>query len=564
MSYRQFVLGSVAALALFLPSVSHAQNTQAPKWQGHVEAEGKWGNKRSIGEGGLFIPVWQNEDTLLFTDLRTRFDNNSSNEGNFGLGLRKQINNDWIIGGYGFYDSRKTPSGNHFDQATLGAEAMSENMEFRINGYLPEATKKAAGSVSYTASVSGSNLQISTYSAPKERALPGVDVEVGRKFDIPGDWTFWAYAGGYHFDAPNYDNVTGPRGRIEVSYDDVPYFGTGSRFTLGVEAQYDSVRDTQEFAIARLRIPFSSFSNNKKSTPKLDALDKRMTSRIYRDVDIVSGEQAAQLESTETATATLASGTKVSSFTTIDATDNISADITAAGANKLIILDGSAGTINTATRVLPPAGQTIVGGGTTITVTGSTNGQSAPLTLPGTAATVNGTADTMVFLATNDDTVLQNFTISGSGTGININTSDGVQLKDLTIQNTTNDSIAVVGGDNVTISGVNMISPNGGGEEGIQFYNSNSTSVSITNSTVEDANIGFIFVNGGFVYSNVSFSNVSVNNVVNALEVQGGVPSATLNNPSGAITATNVSGTDCLNNGTINGSTLTINGVTCN
>ena len=125
--------------ALCVP-IAHAQD--APKWGAHVEAEGKYGTERSLGEVGLFAPLWQDDDTLVFADIRGRIDSRDSSEGNFGLGLRHQVNNDWALGGYAFYDRRKTDFGNKFNQATIGVEALSENLEFRINGYIPESTEK--------------------------------------------------------------------------------------------------------------------------------------------------------------------------------------------------------------------------------------------------------------------------------------------------------------------------------------------------------------------------------------------------------------------------------------
>lgn len=86
----------------------------------------------------------------------------------------------------------------------------------------------------------------------------GLDIEAGYGFNLPDGWQFWGYASGFHFDSDGYDNVTGPRGRIEVSYDNVPYLGTGSRFTLGFEGQTDNIRGGQSFGIARLRIPLNA------------------------------------------------------------------------------------------------------------------------------------------------------------------------------------------------------------------------------------------------------------------------------------------------------------------
>ena len=70
---------------------------------------------------------------------------------------------------------------------------------------------------------------------------------------LPGNWELWAYGGGFHFDADGYDNVTGPRGRVELSYNNVPYLGDGSKFTVGLESQTDNVRGGQSWGSVRPR-----------------------------------------------------------------------------------------------------------------------------------------------------------------------------------------------------------------------------------------------------------------------------------------------------------------------
>lgn len=557
-------LSYLAFASLLILNASPALAGEPPKWGSHVEAEGKWGTDRSLGEVGLFMPLWQDENSLVFTDLRGRFDDQGSSEGNFGLGIRHKVSEQWALGGYGFYDRRKTPNDNTFSQATIGVEALAENLEFRVNGYIPESTEKDIIGPTSVASISGANFQIQNFSNPKERGLPGFDIEAGYGFNLPDGWKFWAYAGGFHFDADNYDSVTGPRGRLEISYDNVPYLGAGSRFTLGFESQTDNIRGGQSFGIARLRIPLN-FSGSDRQP--LQGLDQRMTTRINRDIDIVSGEQAAQLESTESGVFLLEDGTQVASFTTIDAGDDMVTNVNAAGDDNLIVVDGSAGIINVSSDIRPRQGQAILGGGTNITVQGTETGNTAALTLPGTRPTINGTntGSTVFFLQSGvaDNVRLQNMTITGGKRGI-VFEGDNSTLQDITIRDTGNDSIRV--GNNATGSvfqNLTLSNPAAGAEEGIQFNSGAFTNLTLRDITVQNANVGFIFANlpSPGNPGTITFENVSVDNVSQVVIVQGGV---TLDNPSGAITATNVGGTACANSGTINGSTLTINGVTCN
>ncbi len=511
MTARKAAFLSSACLCLLLSSPAHA--AEAPKWQGHIEAEGKWGTERSLGELGLFAPVWQNENTLVFTDFRGRLDDQDSSEGNFGLGLRHQINNEWIVGGYGFYDRRKTPSDNLYHQATMGIEALSSNIEARVNGYLPESEEKIvtpATAASTTASASGGNFQLVTTSAGGvvERALPGVDVEIGYNFNLPKKWDLWAYGGAYYFDADGYESISGPRGRIELGYSDVPYLGEGSKLTLGFETQTDDVRGGQSWGVARIRIPLNY--NNAQSPSDLSAIDRRMTARINRDVDIVSASGGGlPTTTTETATVTTASGQAVSQYTLIDASGDISADV--AAGELLVILDGSSGNINAANGIHVIANQTIMSGGQNVTLTGTTSGRTASVTLPGSRATVALTAVNGFFDVDVANATLKDFDIDGTGVGIS-----GVVLDD----NATDTQI-----DGLNISNLT--------NAGILTYG--ATDTTITNTTVDNVDYGILLGNGG----------------------------AVVNNISGAMTVTNAITNVCFNIGAVNGSTLQVNGAAC-
>lgn len=421
-----------------LSTISHAQAENVPKWDGHIEAEGKWGSDRSLGEAGLFIPVWQNESNLLFTDLRARFADDSNSEGNFGLGFRHMLNDQWIVGGYGFYDRRHTPHGNNFNQATLGLEALSERFELRLNGYIPENEEKDLGGRRSVVDTSGANIRINHLSGASERALPGFDAEAGVRFDLGLGWETQIFGGGYHFEADGYDKVAGPRGRIEFSYDNVPLLGEGSRFTVGVEAQTDDARGDQAFALARLRVPFGIFHGD-KSRPQLNGLERRMTDRITRDVDVVTNTKAGgSIVGSEAAAITLEDGTQVANYTVVRAGDNLGAVLTTAGANSLVVADGSNGTINVFSTLSLAVGQSLIGGGTALSVTGNSSGVSLPFILPGSRPTIEQQGSFIDGLRLGNNSTLRNVTfVDGTGDNSIAITAyhAGTRISDVTLRN---------------------------------------------------------------------------------------------------------------------------------
>ncbi len=263
-----------------------------PIWQPYAAVQGNIGNDRSMGLGQLMIPLYQDGQSLIFADVRGRFADNSSTEGNFGLAMRTMVDPTWIFGLYGFYDYTRTANDNSFNQATFGMEALSVRYEARVNGYFPESGAKRANKITTAEFDSGTIFVRGGF----ERAYYGVDAEVGALLSegYAGNVELRGFVGGYYFDTSDsrFPTVAGPKGRLELRAYDVPWFGPESRLTFGVELQHDSVRDTQVAGIARLEIPLGFFSGARR----LNRLERRMLDRIVRDDDIITVAQRSPRE----------------------------------------------------------------------------------------------------------------------------------------------------------------------------------------------------------------------------------------------------------------------------
>jgi hypothetical protein len=291
---------------------AHAED----KWNGYVEFLAKPGTARHLGQSDLLIPLWQDKNDLTFFNGRGMFDNKSNNEFNLGIGHR-HLFSDNIAGAYLFYDNRNTETGNNYYQVTGGAELLTENWDFRVNGYIPEnkiATKTNNEVLKTTVKDLKSKANLNTLTADlsymrmdeiktttkSEKALPGLDAEIG--FRLPfekliksdGLLNEWAqdvriYGAGYHFaGSDGFDSITGVRGRVEARLFDLPLLGPGSRLMGGYEIQHDEHRGTQSFGLVSLRIPFGALGKRLKKQPKLHGLARRMQEPIIRDVDIIS------------------------------------------------------------------------------------------------------------------------------------------------------------------------------------------------------------------------------------------------------------------------------------
>src|SRR5215468_1070449 len=97
------VLGGRLRSRLLIGVAAMAQS--ADKWSPYLEAGGMVGiNAHSFGDADIFLPLWQDQTSLFFGNLHGQFSAAPTQEGNFGLGYRTQLNTDWILGGYGFID----------------------------------------------------------------------------------------------------------------------------------------------------------------------------------------------------------------------------------------------------------------------------------------------------------------------------------------------------------------------------------------------------------------------------------------------------------------------------
>src|SRR5260221_12553803 len=216
---RSRVLVGVAAAAMAAPVANRALADSGAKFSPYVEAGGMVGT-RSFGDVDIFLPLWQDQGSLLFGDLRGTFSAQSAEEGNFGLGYRTQVSPERILGGYGYFDISNSPNNNLFYQITLGVELKSVDWDFRLNGYIP--INPDGGSINNNSNpgihISGNTIQMTTESRD-EKALYGFDGEVGWRvpeFPADGDIDLRGHAGGYYFPNSDTDTIAGPPGRIEA------------------------------------------------------------------------------------------------------------------------------------------------------------------------------------------------------------------------------------------------------------------------------------------------------------------------------------------------------------
>jgi len=369
-------------------------------WRPYTDLSFRGGDNREMGEADLFLPLVQDNDQLLFADLRGKFFDDDSSEGNWGLAYRQIRPSKWILGGYAFYDLRDSTFNNTWHQGTFGAELMNVDWDFRLNGYLAEGGAQATGTP--TASLVSGTIVVQN---SIERAYSGFDAEIGKLlWASRGDYDaeVRGYVGGFHFDddAPGFPDISGPRARLEMRLYDLNLLGRDSRLTFGYQYQYDDVRDSQHTALVTLRIPFGRGGG--RSGRRMTPLERRMVEPIFRDVDVVTQG------GTTTETARM-NGVDIGSATRVYDGGNLGAAVTTGGANSVVIANGN---LDTTEQITLNQNQAVLGGGSSLQVT-TASGLTATYTAPGTQPTISGEVDDTNNTADRVFVLAENSTLSG-------------------------------------------------------------------------------------------------------------------------------------------------------
>ncbi|MCA9014982.1 MAG: right-handed parallel beta-helix repeat-containing protein [Planctomycetaceae bacterium] len=505
-----FVLSLVTG-SLILLLVPAQLSAESPEWmdegedlyRAYFDFTGMAGGVNDVGQGLLFVPLAQDEENLFFADLRGNIFDNSAAEGNFGLAYRRMIDDQWIAGAYGFYDVRRSEYDNIFKQGSFGVELMSIEWDFRVNGYIPNLKQKRVDSLS-TAYLSGNNIVMR---AGEERAYWGTDFEVGRllkTFDnLNVDAELRGYVGGYYFDnsAPGFKEIAGPRARVEFRMFDLPFLGNGSRVVLAGQFQHDDLHGSQGTGMLTVRVPLPGNGDSQKLT----RFQRRMVNPIVRDIDIVLNQARGPEEHTKLQL----TGQMLNDITIIDAnTVNAEAVFNAAGADSVVLFDGSAGTITTGTGFVFNNGQLALAGGKSVNVVGCNSGAVTSFSYGSQPTVIGGNPASDVFTLADNSSIV-GMDIIGGKNGIYGNNLSGFTIACNTITSAFEDGVHLDGNINGNIT-ENTFTDNGlpTDNDGLEIENFNGGSISGNISRGNKYGYYFVNVNGGTISNNLAEHNI--------------------------------------------------------
>jgi len=479
---RNFAIMAATCLSTFtiLNSVSASAAEPGSKWLPWMEFGGYYNTENaSRGEVAIFLPVSQSSTDLLFIDARGKIFEGDAKEGNFALGYRHMHGSGFNLGAWIGADARTTDQDNGFWQLSGGFEALSHNIDLRINWYGPATEERAAGSTDFTkVHISGSNIVMT---GGQEVALQGIDGEIGIRVPLElinlgsPDLTLRAYAGGFYFDNDlALEEVAGLKTRLELRVENIIPSITGSRLTAEYEFSYDDVRDDRHEFGARLRIPTSP--DDSTLLASLTLQERRMIDGLERDTDIVTTRSKA--ETVEDAL----TGTDFDRVAQVTGGGSITTTSNTAGANSLLIVNGTIAGGQTV-----QANQTVQGGGSTIQVRGRRSGTVAGFKASGSKPTVTTGAGDIITL-TGNNTHIAGLLIDGQATSAD-GISGGSDKSNIAITQNTLLGINSDGiffedrNDGIIIANNSIAAAAANNANGINFRNDNSN-ITITNNTI--------------------------------------------------------------------------------
>ncbi|WP_417454821.1 inverse autotransporter beta domain-containing protein [Kiloniella sp.] len=483
-----------------------ANQGPSKKWGAHIELEGKYGTDRHLGESTVFLPLHQNDNSMLFLDVRGKMDNNKSREANVGLGYRHIIDEDWLIGGYGFYDRRRSPEGNSFNQMTFGAEIMSGDFDLRMNGYVPFGDTVKTSARHDSVQLNGSSI---TMKEGEERAMKGMDFEVGHTLpwlSVTEDSSdeFKLSLGGYHFWEDDLDSVTGPRLRAEYRLNDV--LMAGSRISFSGEVQRDSPRGNQGFVGVKFRIPLQPDIAKKRK--RLSKIEKRMTETIVRDVDVVAqaGSFGAEVPAIDMET-----GQQLTNLNVIDGKSgaDLKTAIETASVDQVSFVNGKGQVLNVEDTITLQSGQRVRG---QFNVKHPTTGREMSFG----QTHIHGTDENKHVFEMNNNSTLSGMTITGGSHGIHADGKSNVRIDRVRISNTAQAGLNFENGSGLTVSDLEVTNLDFENADGFSNANPNSTVTGVGLRLVSSDNINIDGYRADYLGTGLFSNAVTDLNVTNS------------------------------------------------
>ncbi len=261
---------------------------------GGVMVQSQGGGTPNTVTGYLLAPLSQGaQGQVLFLDVAANMNLGGAlyQGSNVSAGASTRLGYRWLSGDqrwlYGFnagVDTRQAYN-NYAFQAGVGAEALSRNVELRVNGYIPFANQSDLYQSGYTNAYLRNNQLILDGWNRYVVSLGGTNLEAGIPLARWSNNSLWLYASYYYLDGDYVNGSSGVRGRGELRL--------GNQLAIGATVSYDAIFDTQ--ATGYVRYGAKPLAGSAKDA--VDAAERNFLALrglpMQRDVDLrmVSAQQ---------------------------------------------------------------------------------------------------------------------------------------------------------------------------------------------------------------------------------------------------------------------------------
>lgn len=296
--YKKLIILSIIISVLLITSTVLAQETDR---QARFNFNGITADE-FIGQAGVLYPFQNTENSLWFTDLRYRMSEDDIEEFNIGLGYREKIETaeNTIAGAY-LYKDRREEAGKYWDMWTIGGEILTDQWDFRVNGYITDDETKARSDLDSAKVVNGQII----YEEEFYSSQNGIDFEIGRRFTETNSIfkDVGIYAKYFRFFESNTETMNGRQLRIDKQ------FGDRDKITWKIGAQYrdDNIRGSDTEATFEVSIPFGEgedveIAAGEEDETKAEILEARMTEQPERDLDVIVAEGSEEKKAVDPTT----------------------------------------------------------------------------------------------------------------------------------------------------------------------------------------------------------------------------------------------------------------------
>lgn len=266
-------------------SISSVAETGQATFKPRVETNWRHGTARSILMTEAWVPLAQDSGRLIYGDFRLMGDDGDNREWNAGIGYRAlSPASDSVFGLHGWMDRRRTSRGSVFYQGAAGVEYLTDDLDIRLNAYVPANQKERyALGASTEPYLADTGIYYDTAGLLVEKPLHGFDVELALPVKpLQGAMdSFRVAAGGFVFSGDDAETLRGIRLRAVAD--------VTSDLQLGARFEADNLRGTQGFVEATLRFPFGS-----KASAKTLGIRSRMDESPERDIDVITAARVAK------------------------------------------------------------------------------------------------------------------------------------------------------------------------------------------------------------------------------------------------------------------------------